>query len=262
MLFEKHCKCNYHILSTSCVFDVAWFSLYRWLHFIFLMPLQGSRYYTHCTGEAPSTAQVRKVRLPQSCPCRSVTGPKAGRHPELLRFHSIHLSQPEVAGADEGGLWVIRTPGLPKPWRTWFHLLWDGLWDPPSASAQWLSCLSPGHSLYLQQCALSSGPQVAFTCISKGFAESGRETLCPWETRQANSSKTVNCRQVVTGNMVGVDVYLVRLRNEQGRERVQEWWLQECPAGDVSCPDLCWDVPEHGWVRRWRWSAEKEELKS
>lgn len=80
----------------------------------------------------------------------------------------------------------------------------------------------------------------------KGFAESGKETLCPWETRQANSSKTVNCRQVVTGNMVGVDVYLVRLRNEQGRERVREWWLQECPAGDVSCPDLCWDVPEHG----------------
>lgn len=87
---------------------------------------------------------------------------------------------------------------------------------------------------------------VALTCISKGFAESGKETLCPWETRQANSSKTENCSQVVTGNMIRVAIYLVRSRKEQGRERVREWWLQECPAGDVSCSDLCWDLPENG----------------
>lgn len=78
-------------------------------------------------------------------------------------------------------------------------------------------CLSTvsaqSYSSFLQQCVLTYGPWEALKYKTETFAKFGKETLGLGKTEQANSSKTERCKLVVSEN-VGVDAYLVGLRNE------------------------------------------------
>lgn len=165
---------------------------------------------------------MRKFKLPQSCPHRPVIGPKAGRCSALLRFHYIHLSQPEVAGADEGGLGSWEPQDFQShggPGFTCCEMDYGTL-----SLLQPSNCHAHPRSFLISSAVCSElWPSGGLKVYLWSFAESGKETLGPWETRQANGNNTKNCRQVVAGNVVGVDVYLGRLRNKWGRERVQEW---------------------------------------
>ena len=116
--------------------------------------------------------EVEKLQLAWSCPVDTSLDSKMVLTPRpwSCSFYS-HLCQPELASTEEGGLWLMhKARGLPNPWRTWFSLLWDGLWDRDCLR----SCPSPGHSLFLQQGALSCGAQRPLS-IPAVFAKSDRD---------------------------------------------------------------------------------------
>lgn len=152
------------------------------------MPLQGAaviptaqvrtcpqhrRGHTHHTGEDVQTSS----ELPQKiCLGLKLWTPRPSWIP------CTHLSQPEVAGAGGGGLWVMYESQDIHSHRRQLSPVVRQIMV-PSLCFNTVTVMSVPRSL-LQQCALSCDPQVALKFISEAFAESGKEILGPWETRQ------------------------------------------------------------------------------